>query len=493
MIYNLINYSLEQKLYNYSLKKIEDNLLEIIFNDDKFIVYYSNIQGPVNKRPPSERRIQTNPRLKEKLTGLMGEDYKILLLGFDKITNTFSFWNFSYSTNMRSTQSHPTRIQTLNKAKAVGFDIHYYKNKNLADKPTTEHAFSINSFLFPLILENHNIIFNREVSEIFTKKIQSWNNRFRKDELILCLDLYYRKFPISKNSLEVQEISDYCKKRSDLMGFTPRQFFYQELSAKNFRNINGISKKLENIASSDPINPKKKGLIPDPHARKILLENYFTKSNSLNDQKLSDDAREIKNKIISNKIEILIGEVKVEDFDNNKNEINKESHPNLLLDFDLYRSYKDPNFNEENYNDPIDAFNARDRATKLHEEVVKKLALICSKKKLIARDSVHIDFYTEYKNRGKLFEIKTFNKSNFKEQIRHAIIQVKEYYFRYAKFNEEILKETDLFILLNENPKEIIERELIEFLRDQNITLCWLSNNNIETFNKNKSAIKWLL
>ena len=493
MIYNLINYSLEQKLYRYSLKNIGDNLLEIIFEEDKFIVYHSNIQGPVNKRPPSERRIQINPRLKEKLTGYMGEDYKIVILGFDKTTNTFSFWNYDYDINLRSTQSLPTRLHTLNKAKALGFDIHYYKNRNLADRSTKEHAFSINAFLFPLILENYNNIFNRDFSEIFSKKIQSWNNRFRKDELVLCLDLYYKKFPISKNSLEVQEISDYCKKRSDLMGFIPRQFFYQELSAKNFRNINGISKKLENIASADPINPKKKGLIPDPHARKILLENYITKSNSLNNQKLSDDAREIKNRIISNKIEILIGKVKVEDFDKSKDQINSESHPNLLLDFDLNRSYKDPNFNEENYNDPIDAFNARDRATKLHEEVVKKLALICSKKKLIAKDSVHIDFYTEYKSRGKLFEIKTFNKSNFKKQIRHAIIQVKEYYFRYAKFNEEILKETDLFILLNKNPEEIIERELIEFLRDQNITLCWLSNNNIETFNENKSAIKWLL
>ena len=124
---------------------------------------------------------------------------------------------------------------------------------------------------------------------------------------------------------------------------------------------------------------------------------------------------------------------------------------------------------------------------------MKKLAQICSKKNLIIRDSVHIDFYTEYKSRGKLFEIKTFNKSNFKKQIRHAIIQVKEYYFRYAKFNEEILKETDLFILLNENPEEIIEREQIEFLQDQNITLCWLQNDKIETFNENKLVIKWLL
>ena len=185
MIYNLINYSLEQKLYDYSLKQIEDNLLEIIFNEDKFLVYHSNIQGPVNKRPSSERRIQLNPKLKETLHSYMGEDYKIVLLGFDKTTNTFSFWNYGYNTNPHSTQSLPTRIQTLNKARSVGFDFHHYKNRNLADKPTTEHSFAINTFLFPLVLENHRIIFNRDFSEIFRKKIQHWNKPYTKYDRIL--------------------------------------------------------------------------------------------------------------------------------------------------------------------------------------------------------------------------------------------------------------------------------------------------------------------
>ena len=64
-----------------------------------------------------------------------------------------------------------TRVQTLNKARSVGFDFHYYKNRNLADRPTTEHSFSINAFLFPLVLENYRIIFDRDFSEIFRKKI----------------------------------------------------------------------------------------------------------------------------------------------------------------------------------------------------------------------------------------------------------------------------------------------------------------------------------
>ena len=62
-----------------------------------------------------------------------------------------------------------------------------------------------------------------------------------------------------------------------------------------------------------------------------------------------------------------------------------------------------------------------------------------------------------------------------------------------ANFNKEILNETDLLILLNENPEEFIQREQIEFLKDQNITLCWFQNNKIETFDENQSNIKWLL
>ena len=494
MIYNLINYSLEQKLYNYTLKQIDENLLEIILDNNKYLIYHSKIQGPVNKRPPAERRIQLNPKLKETLHSYMGEDYKISLLGYDIATNTFSFWNYGYNINMRSTQSLPTRIQTLNKAKSEGFDFHYFKNRNLADRPTTEHSFTINAFLFPLILENYREIFDRDFPKIFRKKIQRWNNRFRKDELILCLDLYNRKFPINKNALEVEEISNYCQKRSDLMGFIPRELYYQELSAKNFRNINGISKKLENIASADPTKKfSRKGLIPDPHAKKILLDEYITKTNKIDNNKLFEDAKKIKKKIISNKIDVLIGLKQLDDYENNKKDVTNESHPNVLLNFDVNRSHKDPNFNENNYDDPIDAFNARDRASKLHELIVKKLAKICIKKKLNVKDSVHIDLYTEFKNKGKLFEIKTFNKSNFKKQIRYAIIQLKEYYFRYTNFNKEILRKTDLFILLNENPEALIQKEQIKFLEDQKITLCWFHNNKIETFNENQLDIEWLL
>ena len=47
---------------------------------------------------------------------------------------------------------------------------------------------------------------------------------------------------LSKNAPELQELSSYLNKRSDIIGFIPRNKFYQELSATKFRNMNGISR-----------------------------------------------------------------------------------------------------------------------------------------------------------------------------------------------------------------------------------------------------------
>ncbi len=481
MILEIINYSLDQKLYDYNLKKIDNNLIKINLGEKKFVLYVSNLQGPVKGRKPSERRIQINPSLKEKLHTYMGEDYEIILLGHGKLTNTFSFWKYGYDINLKTTQSLPTTVQTLKAAANQGFSLHYYKNRGYFDA-ITESSFAINAFLFPLVLENYNNIFTKKIKETFAKKIKNWNNRWRKDELILCLDLYYKKYPLSKNALELQELSNYLNKRSDIIGFNPRNKFYQELSAKKFRNTNGVSRKLGNIKAIDPINPGG-GLAPDPHAKKILFENYIKKPNRLNNQKLSQDSNEIKKKILSNRIDVLIGITKLEEEPYKKTTSYDEGQPNILLDFDLNHSYQDRNINPDNFDDPIKGWNALDRATKLHEEVLKKLAKMFHRKNLPIKKSVHIDFYTEYKNRGKLFEIKTFNNSNFNQQIRHGIIQLKEYYFKYAKYTDTILKETDLFLLLNDNPEKNINDIQLNFLIDQKIKLCWIKDKNVISFN----------
>ncbi len=168
MILEIINYSLDQKLYDYNLKKIDNNLIKINLGEKRFVLYFSNLQGPVKGRKPSERRIQINPSLKEKLHTYMGEDYEIILLGHEKLTNTFSFCKYGYDINLKSTQSLPTTIQTLKAATNEGFGIHYYKNRGFFDG-ATESSFAINAFLFPVVLENYNQIFTKIFIETFAK------------------------------------------------------------------------------------------------------------------------------------------------------------------------------------------------------------------------------------------------------------------------------------------------------------------------------------
>ena len=100
------------------------------------------------------------------------------------------------------------------------------------------------------------------------------------------------------------EISELCNRRSDLLNFIPKSFFYHKDIAKDFRNNNGISSKLENIDSGcrkDPVlknlvvnkDNKKKGRISDDYAKEILLRDFMTKSNTIDKEKLSGGLDEV--------------------------------------------------------------------------------------------------------------------------------------------------------------------------------------------------------
>ncbi len=502
MILNLINYSLNQKLLDFSIKKVDRKLVKINQEEKKFIVYVNEIRSSGKGRTnPSEKRIQVSPRIKRLLIENEADDFKPVLLGYHKQTNTFTFWKFDIYIETNTMQSFYTRSQTLQKAQKEGFDIYFYQRRDAFNRGIDERnqAFSANAFLLPLVFENYNKIFNREISEIFGKKIKNFNKPFTKDELIMTLNLY-SKYPlgsINKNDPELSEITSFCGKRAKLLGFNPINQFYPRSIANKFRNASGIYLKIQNFKVNDP-NYKKKGMTGGSQSTQQKVWDLYSDRNNLNKDKLLSDSKEIKKKILSERIDVLIGETEIEDVRSETTKSHTEDQPNILLEFDLDQSHSKSTINLDNFSDPIEACNARDRATRLHEEVLKKLARMCKRKNLPIKKSVHIDFYTEYQNRGKLFEIKTFNNYNFKQQIRHGIIQLKEYYFIYAKYSEEILKQTDLFLLLNDNPEKIIEAKQIRFLKDQNIRLCWPQNNKIVTFKKDKwsdthPAIKWLL
>ena len=187
-------------------------------------------------------------------------------------------------------------------------------------------------------------------------------------------------------------------------------------------------------------------------------------------------------------MEILIGRKSFEEIDNQENFSNKDIISDIinigeLSSFILDRPYENRVIDPENFSNRIESLNLIDKSNELHEKTVNELAHIFNNKGLIIKKDKHIDFYTEYKNKGKLFEVKTFNKNNFNQQIRHGIIQLREYYFIYAKYLKKIPSETDLFLLLNESPHKFIKNEQKGFLKDQIITLCWIHEGKIITFN----------
>ncbi len=137
----------------------------------------------------------------------------------------------------------------------------------------------------------------------------------------------------------------------------------------------------------------------------------------------------------------------------------------------------------DNFSNKIEALNQIDKANEIHEKTVNDLAKIFKNKKLPIMNTKHIDFYSEYKGIGKLFEIKTFTNSNFNQQIRHGISQLREYYFLYAQYWKKIPANTDLFLLLNKNPQNLIKDIQLDFLKDQKITICWIEDNNIVSLN----------
>ena len=131
MILNLINYSLDQKLLDFSIDKVDQKLVKINQEGKKFIVCINEIKSSGKGRNnPSEKRIQISPRIKTLLIQHEADDFKPVLLGYHKKTNTFTFWKFDIYVETNTMQSFYTRSQTLQKAQKEGFDIYFYKRRN---------------------------------------------------------------------------------------------------------------------------------------------------------------------------------------------------------------------------------------------------------------------------------------------------------------------------------------------------------------------------
>lgn len=487
MIKNIINYSFKQKLIDFDLREKEKNFIEIIFNSKKYIVQLSEITSSGKGRTnSSELRRQISPSIKKKLIPYDAEEYVAVLLGYHSNTNTFTIWENELET--KTTQSLFTRIQTLESVREKGFDIHVYKKNK-------KWSFSFNIFLLPLVLDNIDLIFTKDVLKNFGQKIKHYNKPYDLDDLIMCIDLYSRKGNnLNKNDKELLEISDLCKLKSKLLNYYPYINFYPG-DPKKFRNTNGIYKKLQNLVKLDS-SKITKGLAGGSHTREKKVWNSFLKDGNLDKNNLYNYSNLIKKRIKSENIYSLIGieNLSVINEDRNSQTYSEINNNNLLQDYDFENNYEKRNINLESFFDPIEQLNAIDKATELHEEILKKLAKILNKKKLIYKNSKNIDLYSEFNGRGKIFEAKTFTQENLKRQLRHAIIQLKEYYFLYSKHKKIIKYKTDLFLILNKNPLSYLDKQFINFIESEKVCLCWFEEDKISTLDTiwNINAISWL-
>ena len=485
---NIINYSFKQKLYDFDLRETKKNFIEIIFNSKKFIIHLSEItssgKGRTNK---SELRRQISPSIKKQLIPYDVDEYKAILLGYHFDTNTFTVWENDIST--KTTQSLFTRIETLQSVKEKGFDIHVYKK----DK---KWSFSFNVFLFPLILDNINLIFTKDGLKKILKKIKSYNKPYDLDDLIMCIDLYSRKGNnLKKSDPELLEISNICRLKAKLINYYPYENFFPGAPQK-FRNLNGIYKKLQNLVKRDP-NKISKGLSGGASKREKKVWELLSTGNTLDKKYTNVRSNLIKDNIKSENIHRL---VETTSFPEINKKINSQIEDdtvlkNSLYDYDFKRLYNKRLIDENNFSDPIKYLNELDRVTELHEDILKKLSIILYKKKLIYKSSKHIDLYSEFQNKGKLFEAKTFDKQNLKRQIRHGIIQLKEYFFFNSNYTKVIKSNTDLFLILNENPLKFLNNKYIDFLKSEKICLCWFEMKTISTLDNawNREKIFWLL
>ena len=144
---------------------------------------------------------------------------------------------------------------------------------------------------------------------------------------------------------------------------------------------------------------------------------------------------------------------------------------------------------EKNYQNKIEIL---EKTNKKHEKTISALGKILKEKNFKNHEG-QFDLYTESSGIGKLFEIKTWNQKNLKEQIRNGIIKLLEYRIRYQK--EGLFPySTDLYLMLDNDPKKIITKfnYLLDLMNELKITLCWLKNNKVCSFKIYQSNLYWI-
>ena len=145
---------------------------------------------------------------------------------------------------------------------------------------------------------------------------------------------------------------------------------------------------------------------------------------------------------------------------------------------------------ERNYQNKLEIL---EKTNNKHEKTITILGTILKNKGFKNLEG-QFDLYTEYNNIGKLFEIKTWNQKNLKEQIRNGIIKLLEYKIRYKK--EGLFpKNVDLLLTLDSDPTMLMTKynHILDLMEELKIVLCWLDKRKLKTYKKNKHHLNWMI
>ena len=125
--------------------------------------------------------------------------------------------------------------------------------------------------------------------------------------------------------------------------------------------------------------------------------------------------------------------------------------------------------------DPQRKVELLEKATRRHADTLEKLASYISNFGMEPiEDPDSFDLYGENDNHGCLFEVKSWTKSNIKDQIRKAVAQLYEYKWRAADMLKE---ELGLYIVLDREPTGYIDEWVPGYLLDdREIYLTWIDD-----------------
>ena len=180
-------YSLKGKNFSEQLGR-EDGLSRFAFNNNRYVVYIGKCSSAVRKVRDEFRTQLSGDNLKKiKANNKLG--YKILFCGYNKNSNTFTFYDPDFLLNLeyKKNKSYFTRLSVMNEAAAFGLSIYIDEDKKNIISLKTENIKHYLDFYDKKPHLNYKK-FKEYVETNSSRKIQDFNYIYEKKKIEQMLD-----------------------------------------------------------------------------------------------------------------------------------------------------------------------------------------------------------------------------------------------------------------------------------------------------------------